>query len=125
MRVVPLPDLKGGEALVRVKLINIHANTRMNMATRYTRLGETEAGNYACAEVIDSRSPTFKEGEESQRKHNDFGSGAWEQNRYESLSHPLFVNPSTKKSRAIPEFDAFELANCKKRGRVATSKRHL
>lgn len=63
LREVPLPDLKDGEALVRVKLINIHANTRMHMATRSTQLGETEAGNYACAEVIDSRTPTFKKGD--------------------------------------------------------------
>jgi NADPH-dependent curcumin reductase CurA len=63
LREVTLPDLRGGEALVRVKLINVHANTRMHMATRCTRLGETEAGNYACAEVIDSRTPAFKEGD--------------------------------------------------------------
>jgi NADPH-dependent curcumin reductase CurA len=63
LREVPLPDLKGGEALVRVKLINIHANTRMHLATRYVRLGETEPSNYACAEVIDSRTPAFKKGD--------------------------------------------------------------
>ena len=37
----------------------------------------------------------------------------------------FFVNPPTKKSGAIPEFDTFEFANCKKRGCVAISKRHI
>ncbi len=34
LREVTLPELKDGEALVRVKLINIHFNTRIRMATR-------------------------------------------------------------------------------------------
>ena len=37
----------------------------------------------------------------------------------------FFVNPPTKKNGTIPEFDTFELANCKKRGRVAISERHF
>jgi len=63
LREIPLPELMDGEALVRVKLINIHANTRMRMATRNIPLGETDTGNYACAEVIESRTPTFKKGD--------------------------------------------------------------
>jgi NADPH-dependent curcumin reductase CurA len=63
LREVALPELKDGEALVRVKLINIHSNTRMRMSTHAVPLGETDAANYACAEVIDSRTPTFKKGD--------------------------------------------------------------
>ena len=63
LREVALPELKDGEALVRVKLINIHSNTRMRMSTQAVPLGETDAANYACAEVIESRTPTFKKGD--------------------------------------------------------------
>jgi NADPH-dependent curcumin reductase CurA len=63
LRDVPLPELKDGEALVRVKLINIHSNTRMRMATQAVPLGETDAANYACAEVIESRTATFQKGD--------------------------------------------------------------
>jgi NADPH-dependent curcumin reductase CurA len=63
LREVALTELKDGEALVRVKLINIHSNTRMRMATRAIPLGATDAANYACAEVIESHSPTFKKGD--------------------------------------------------------------
>ncbi|MGA8272812.1 MAG: NADP-dependent oxidoreductase [Candidatus Sulfotelmatobacter sp.] len=63
LREVALPELKDGEALVRVKLINIHCNTRMRMYTGAIAQGETNAGNYACAEVIESRTPTFAKGE--------------------------------------------------------------
>jgi NADPH-dependent curcumin reductase CurA len=60
LRDVTLPELKDGEALVRVKLMNIHSNTRMRMATQAIPLGETDAANYACAEVIESRTSTFQ-----------------------------------------------------------------
>jgi NADPH-dependent curcumin reductase CurA len=63
LRDVALPELKDGEALVRVKLINIHSNTRMRMASGAIPIGATDAANYACAEVIESRSPTFKPGD--------------------------------------------------------------
>jgi NADPH-dependent curcumin reductase CurA len=63
LREVALPELKDNEVLVRVKLINIHSNTRMRMATQAIPLGETDAANYACAEVIESRAPTFKKGD--------------------------------------------------------------
>lgn len=60
---VALPDLKNGEALVRVKLINIHSNTRTRMATMAIPMGSTGEGNYACAEVVASRTSVFKEGD--------------------------------------------------------------
>jgi len=63
LRKVELPGLQEGEALVRVKLINIHANTRLHLATNFVPLGETDPANYACAEVIESRSPSFKVGD--------------------------------------------------------------
>jgi NADPH-dependent curcumin reductase CurA len=63
LREVALPDLKDGEALVRVKLVNIHCNTRMRMYTGAIAPGETNTANYACAEVMESRTPTFKKGD--------------------------------------------------------------
>src|SRR5882757_7137328 len=63
MREQPIPDLKEGQALVRVKLINVHSNTRTRMALGMTVLGETERSNYACGEVVQSRDPAFREGE--------------------------------------------------------------
>jgi len=63
LRELPIPDLKDGQALVRVKLINIHSGTRARMANGMTRLGDTDKSNYACAEVIQSRDKTFKEGD--------------------------------------------------------------
>ncbi len=58
-----LPSLRDGEALVKVKLINIHAGTRARMANQTTILGQTDKMNYACAEVVQSRDRTFKEGD--------------------------------------------------------------
>lgn len=63
LRELPIPELVSGQALVRVKLINIHSATRARMANGMTRLGDTDHSNYACAEVIASRDPTFKEGD--------------------------------------------------------------
>lgn len=63
LREQQIPELKDGQALVRVKLINIHSNTRMRMATGLTPLGATDPSNYACAEVVQSRDPVFKEGD--------------------------------------------------------------
>jgi NADPH-dependent curcumin reductase CurA len=59
----PIPELKQGQALVRVKLINIHSATRWRIATGMTPLGETDRTNYACAEVIQSRDAVFREGD--------------------------------------------------------------
>src|SRR5260370_7228186 len=61
LREVTLPALKDGEPLVRVKLINIHSNTRIRMATRNIPLGETDTGNYAGAEGIEPRTQWFKQ----------------------------------------------------------------
>jgi NADPH-dependent curcumin reductase CurA len=63
LREVPIPDLQQGQALVRVKLINIHSGTRARMAGGMTKLGDTDRSNYACAEVMQSRDQTFKEGD--------------------------------------------------------------
>jgi NADPH-dependent curcumin reductase CurA len=63
LREVAIPELQQGQALVRVKLVNIHSGTRARMAGGMTRLGDTDRSNYACAEVIRSRDPTFKEGD--------------------------------------------------------------
>ncbi len=60
---VPIPELKQGQALVRVKLVNIHSGTRARMANGMTKLGDTDRSNYACAEVVQSRDQTFKEGD--------------------------------------------------------------
>jgi len=63
LRELPIPDLKQGHALVRVKLINIHSGTRARMAGGMTKLGDTDYSNYACAEVIQSRDHAFREGD--------------------------------------------------------------
>ena len=58
-----LPDLAEGEALVRVRLINIHSATRARIANGTTKIGDTDRTNYACAEVVQSRDPAFKVGD--------------------------------------------------------------
>jgi NADPH-dependent curcumin reductase CurA len=63
LREIPIPELKQGQALVRVKLVNIHSGTRARMANGMTRLGDTDRSNYACAEVVQSRDQTFREGD--------------------------------------------------------------
>ncbi|HEY1657389.1 MAG TPA: NADP-dependent oxidoreductase [Candidatus Sulfotelmatobacter sp.] len=63
LREVGLPEVKDGDALVRVKLINIHCNTRMRMYTGAVAQGETNSSNYGCAEVMDSRTPVFNKGD--------------------------------------------------------------
>jgi len=63
LRELPIPELQQGQALVRVKLVNIHSATRLRMAQGMTKLGDTDRSNYACAEVIQSRDKTFKEGD--------------------------------------------------------------
>src|SRR5258707_11005367 len=63
LRELPIPELKQGQALVRVKLVNIHSGTGTRMANGMTRLGDTDRSNYACADVIHSRDPNFKEGD--------------------------------------------------------------
>ena len=63
LREVPIPELLQKQALVRVKLVNIHSGTRARMANGMTKLGDTDKSNYACAEVIQSRDRTFKEGD--------------------------------------------------------------
>lgn len=63
LRTMPLPALADGQALVRVRLINIHSNTRMRMALGAIPLGSTDPANYACAEVVESRDTSFKVGD--------------------------------------------------------------
>jgi NADPH-dependent curcumin reductase CurA len=63
LREFPIPELKPGQALARVKLVNIHSATRARMANGMTKLGDTDRSNYACAEVVRSRDKTFREGD--------------------------------------------------------------
>jgi NADPH-dependent curcumin reductase len=63
LRETPVPEISDGQALVRVKLINLHSNIRTRMALGAIPLGETDFANYACAEVVQSRDPAFKEGD--------------------------------------------------------------
>ncbi|WP_157650475.1 MDR family NADP-dependent oxidoreductase [Burkholderia ubonensis] len=62
-RTVETPTLAQGEALVRIKLLNIHSATRLRMLRGTIREGDTDPHNYACAEVIDSRDPAFAVGD--------------------------------------------------------------
>jgi NADPH-dependent curcumin reductase CurA len=63
LRELPVPELAAGQALARVKLINIHANTRLRLARGLVAAGSTDPSNYACAEIVQSRDPAFKEGD--------------------------------------------------------------
>ena len=60
----PMPQIKQGEALIKVILCNIHASTRNLMKKGgSTKVGETDKTNYACARVIQSLDKTYKEGD--------------------------------------------------------------
>jgi NADPH-dependent curcumin reductase CurA len=63
LRQLPMPEPSIGQALVRILLLNIHSATRQRMLGGATKLGNTDLTNYACAEVIQSRDPAFKEGD--------------------------------------------------------------
>ena len=63
LRELPMPEPVAGQALARIKLINIHSNTRIRMARGMTKVGETDPTNYACAEILKSRDPAFREGD--------------------------------------------------------------
>jgi NADPH-dependent curcumin reductase CurA len=63
LREAPMPQPAPGEALVRVKLLNIHAATRSRLASGAVPLGATDPHGYACAQVLASRDPTFREGD--------------------------------------------------------------
>jgi len=60
---VEMPRLDEGQALVRVRLVNIHAATRLRMARGLIREGETDRNGYACAEVVASRDQRFVVGD--------------------------------------------------------------
>ncbi|MDP9651046.1 zinc-binding dehydrogenase [Paraburkholderia caledonica] len=62
-RIVETPSLAQGEALVRIKVLNIHSATRLRMIRGLIREGETDPHNYACAEVIRSRDQAFASGD--------------------------------------------------------------
>jgi len=57
-----MPTLQDGQALVRVRLINIHSATRLRIARRSIAIGETDPNNYALGEVVLSRDPAFAVG---------------------------------------------------------------
>lgn len=63
MKEIPVPEPKRGQALVRVTLVGIHPRVRHSMAAGGSlKIGETEP-NFACAQVLKSRDPVFKEGD--------------------------------------------------------------
>jgi NADPH-dependent curcumin reductase CurA len=59
----PTPEPAEGQALVKVKLLNIHSATRSRLASGAIALGGTDPFSYACAEVVRSRDPAFREGD--------------------------------------------------------------
>lgn len=59
----PILALEQGQCLIQVKVINIHASTRNRMTNGTTKLGDTDKTNYGCAQVLQSRDKTFKEGD--------------------------------------------------------------
>ncbi|QGY32448.1 MDR family NADP-dependent oxidoreductase [Pantoea cypripedii] len=54
-----IPSLMDGEALIRVKMINVHSATRLRILRGMIATGQTDLNNYACAEVVSSRDPAF------------------------------------------------------------------
>ena len=70
MRELPIPELEEGQALVRVRLINLHSRTRLRMPTPevtngigMAQLGDTDLTNYGCVEVVASKDKTFRVGD--------------------------------------------------------------
>jgi NADPH-dependent curcumin reductase CurA len=63
LREAAMPKPAPGQALVRVLLVNIHAATRLRLAIGAAPIGETDRHNYACAQVVRSRDPAFREGD--------------------------------------------------------------
>ena len=63
MRTLPLPALEEGEALVRVRLLNLHPGARFRMAAGIVPLGTTDKSNFAFGEIVASRDPAFKPGD--------------------------------------------------------------
>src|SRR5690606_33774791 len=60
----PLPTIREGQCLIKIRLINIHSLTRDRMSLGgAVQVGETDTTNYACADVVQSRDRTFKEGD--------------------------------------------------------------
>jgi NADPH-dependent curcumin reductase CurA len=62
LRELELPELEHGQALARVRLLNLHANSRRRIATGSIRVGATDPSNYACVEIIASRDAAFPTG---------------------------------------------------------------
>ena len=61
----PMPQIKQGEALIKVILVNIHSGTRNRMKAKGgTQVGETDDSNYAYAQVLQTRDKTYKEGDQ-------------------------------------------------------------
>ena len=59
-----MPLIKDGQTLIQVKVINVHASTRNRMGAKgSTKVGDTDKTNYACAQVLQTRDRTFKEGD--------------------------------------------------------------
>lgn len=63
MQALPLPALREGDALVRVKLLNLHPGARFRMQVGLVPVGTTDESNFAFGEVIASRNPVFREGD--------------------------------------------------------------
>lgn len=63
MRTLPLPALQDGEALVRVRLLNLHPGARFRMQVGLVPVDTTDESNFAFGEVIASRNPVFAVGD--------------------------------------------------------------
>jgi NADPH-dependent curcumin reductase len=62
-RILPMQALQDGEALVRIKLVNVHAATRLRIAKGHVPVGQTDPENYACGQIVASKDPTFAVGD--------------------------------------------------------------
>jgi NADPH-dependent curcumin reductase CurA len=58
-RVLPAPILERGEALLRIKLINVHSGTRARITGGQIKPGQTDRENFACGQVVASKDAVF------------------------------------------------------------------
>lgn len=91
-----LREPEDGEALVRVKLVNLRAHTRFHMQSGKIPLGSSGNGNYACAQVIKTRDRAFKEGDLIACQ------AGWQEFQYiRSMDRAIGYGPASAEVRAL------------------------
>jgi NADPH-dependent curcumin reductase CurA len=61
----PMPQIRQGQALAQIKMLNVHSGVRSRMGVKgSTKVGDTDNYNYTFAEILQSRDRTYKEGDQ-------------------------------------------------------------